>query len=524
MKRGAFLIFWVLSLFASITFAADGTSLSTQPTTQPATQPSSDRRVVVIEIEGQINDFTRDQLAKRLGHARQMGVKHVILQIDTYGGAVHAGLEMSAMLKGQSDLHVIAYVPEKAISAGAMIALACNEIVMGPAAKMGDAAPIAIMPSGELQPLPETERAKFESPVLEDFRHSARQNGYDSLLVESMVSVGKTVYWIENEQGTRKFVAAFPLKETEKDDTTWKLVPNVRQPIDSANELLTVSTDLALKLGLAKGTTGSAQSLADERGLTIATTFATSTGEMLVDLLNGAAIRGVLMIIFLLSLKIALHAPGHGGAEAVALTSLGLLLGVPLLAGYAQWWEIVLIIVGLGLLAAELFVIPGFGVAGFSGLALLAFGFVMTFVPKEPTGLPGFLPSLPATWSAVQSGLLALAISMIVSLLLAWWLGHYLPKMPYFSRLVLNTVVGDGSAAAVITGDTNGWPRQGDQGRAASDLKPGGLAQFLDPSAGDERVISVESDRGFIRAGTMILIHAIDGPRIVVRPVETGTA
>src|SRR5688572_32978183 len=94
-------------------------------TTAPATKPAG-TKAVVIHIDGQINDFTRDTLAKRLAEARKRGADTVILQIDTYGGAVTSGLEMSAMLKRSTDLHTIAFVPEKAISAGTMIALAAN--------------------------------------------------------------------------------------------------------------------------------------------------------------------------------------------------------------------------------------------------------------------------------------------------------------------------------------------------------------------------------------------------------------
>src|SRR5206468_2317545 len=93
----------------------------------------------------------------------------------------------------------------KAISAGAMIALAFNEIVMGSDAVLGDSAPISIGPSG-MEAMGAAERAKMESPILADFRDSALRNGYDPLLAEAMVSVSKAVHWIEAPDGKRKFV------------------------------------------------------------------------------------------------------------------------------------------------------------------------------------------------------------------------------------------------------------------------------------------------------------------------------
>src|SRR5437867_10692464 len=156
--------------------------------TQPAAKPA-----VVITVDGPIDDYTRDKMFRRFAQARALGAGTVVLQIDTYGGLVTAGLDMSRFLKAQNDLHVIAYVHDKAISAGAMIALACDEIVMSPSATIGDAAPISVAPTGQMQGLGAAERAKAESPILADFRESAERNGYSPLLAEAMVAVGRVV-------------------------------------------------------------------------------------------------------------------------------------------------------------------------------------------------------------------------------------------------------------------------------------------------------------------------------------------
>ena len=108
--------------------------------------------------------------------ARRRG--HHSSRIDTYGGIVTSGLDISRFIKQQTDVHTIAFVHNKAISAGAMIAMACDEIVMEPSAVIGDCAPIMLRTDGSLDPMPDTERAKMESPVLADFRDSAQRNGY----------------------------------------------------------------------------------------------------------------------------------------------------------------------------------------------------------------------------------------------------------------------------------------------------------------------------------------------------------
>jgi membrane-bound serine protease (ClpP class) len=480
----------------------------------PATSPSNSK-AVVIRITGEINDYTEDQLAKHLEHARQLGAGVVILQLDTYGGMVTSGLDMSAMLKNASDLHTIAYVPQKAISAGAMIALACDEIVMGPGAKLGDSAPISVASGGGMQAMPQTERAKIESPILEDFRDSALRHGYDPLLTEAMVSVGRTVYWVQNSAGQRKFV-----DQKDYDALTatgeWHVVPGVRSPIDPPNELLTVSTDLAVKLGLAKGVAANVDALAAERGLSIVATFSPSMGEEFLHVASSPPARFLLLVVFLMSLYTAMHIPGHGAPEAIALISFGLRVGVPWLTGYAPWWEVLIIVIGFALLAFEIFVIPGHGVSGLAGIGLMLFGFLMTFVPKEPSGLPGFLPTLQSTWSALQTGLEVIVGGLICSLFLGAWLRRYLPKLPFLNRLILSTP--DGTPSTLPATDETAWPRAGDRGRAVTDLKPGGSAQFADPAAGDERIVSVVSDRGYVAAGTEVIAQETGGGRVVVRP------
>ncbi len=107
----------------------------------PATNPSSAAvKTVVITIAGEIDDYNRDQLFRKFDDAKKLGAKAVILNVDTYGGLLTSGLEISRFIKRQDDLHVVAYVQDKAISAGAMVAMACDEIVMSNSASLGDCA------------------------------------------------------------------------------------------------------------------------------------------------------------------------------------------------------------------------------------------------------------------------------------------------------------------------------------------------------------------------------------------------
>jgi membrane-bound serine protease (ClpP class) len=482
-------------------------------TTQP-TSAAAENTAVIIRLQGQIDDYNRDALFRRFKEARRIGAKTVILDVNTYGGLVTAGLDISRFLKQQDDLHVIAYIGEKAISAGAMISLAADEIVMAPSAMIGDSAPISIGAGGGMQPMGDAERAKAESPILEDFYESAVKNGYDPQLTQAMVQVGRTVHWVENPaDGQRKFVDENQYKTLTGDG--WLAVEGVRDPIDSANTLLTVTTDLAMKLGLARGVASSPEALASERGLTIAATLVPSSGERAISWLDSGVVRFILLLVFLQSLYIALHAPGHGFPEVIAVSSLGVLIGVPMLTGYAQWWEVLAILVGLVLVALEIFVIPGFGMAGVTGIILCLFGLVMTFVGSEPGNLPGIIPSMPATRDALKQGLFVVTGGMACSLLLWFWLNRYLPKMPYFNKLILTNTSGGGTTTVARSDNDDALASVGDAALAVTDLRPGGSARL--ESSGN--VTAVVSDSGFVKAGERLIVREVAGNRIVVRPV-----
>jgi membrane-bound serine protease (ClpP class) len=488
--------------------------------------PASPTPVAVVRLEGKIDDYNRDAFEKRFNQAKAAGAKVVIVDLDSYGGLVTSGLDISRFLKNQRDVRTVAWVSDKAISAGAMIAIACDEIAMAPSAMLGDCAPISIRDDGHVETLGDTERAKSESPILAEFADSAARNGYDPLLAQSMVSMKIVVRWVEDAAGHRRFVDEPEYDRLMKDAAAgWREVreADVPIPIDSASTMLTVSGRTAAKLGLAKaGVHDSLASLTASRNYNVVATYAPSAGDRAVEVLTLPWVRMVLIVIFALCLYAAFHAPGHGIAEMCAMISLTILIGVPLLTGYAQWWEIGLILLGMALLALEIFVIPGFGVTGILGILFLVFGLVMTFVPKEPG--TGVWPKLEGTWDSIRNGLAMVVTALACSMVLSMWLRRHLPKIPYFNRLILTTTTGNLGDETSPRHDSHVHladyrPIPGAIGEALSELKPGGNAKFLDPITGEQRVFSVVSDVGYVASGTRLAVRSNGDNRIVVRPV-----
>ncbi len=513
MRRTITIVIVLWAAVLGMGFVASG------QTTAPMTAvPPRGTRVAVIYVEGEINSYTLRDMQRRFARAKAAGVKAVVLDIDSYGGLVTAGLDMSRFLKQQKDFHVTALVSRKAISAGAMIAVACDEIVMTPSSTLGDCAPIVMGPEGGLQSVDATNRAKIESPVIEDFRDSAQRNGYDTLLMESMVSVGREVYWVQNSDGQRRFVDGETYQQLSNDG--WKAVLPERNPVDSKESLLTVNATLAQQLGIARAVVPDIETFLADRGWQAVLRLQRGPGDALIAFLSSGTVTFFLITILSISIYIAMHAPGHGMAEVVMVSCLAVLLGVPLLTGYAEWWEVLCVLIGIVLLALEIFVIPGFGIAGVTGILLIVVGLMMTLVPPVPPEMPGFAPRVQLQWDLVTRALLLVLGAMFTSLVTAFFISRHLPILPIGRKLVLTATVGrplGGSAGVPPAGDSGGWIKVGDAGKTTTDLRPGGMAAFFDPVLNDQRPVDVLGDGNFIPAGTSVVVHELRGQVVVVR-------
>jgi membrane-bound serine protease (ClpP class) len=274
---------------------------------------------------------------------------------------------------------------------------------------------------------------------------------------------------------------------------------------------------------MARGVATSADDLARQANLTIVGRYENGFGANLIAILGSTITRTLLIVIFINALIVGLKAPGTGAAEAIAVISLAALVGVPLLTGYAEWGEILLILAGIALIAFEIFVFPGHFVSLILGGLMVLSGLMLTFV-GDVWQIPGGW-SMPKSWDALQSGIQVTVVGLVCSVLLASWLRAYLPKLPYFNKLILPLPEGTVSSSAGVyeaatperTDDADQWPFIGTVGTASTDLKPGGSARF--PFGGDTRVSSVVSIDGYVPAGSKVIVDRVRGNHVVVRAI-----
>jgi len=294
---GGCLSFFLLAMAVSAVIGEPATS------TRPAERTPAERlagkmgfeKAFIIPIQGEISVVTLKSIERRIEDVRKAGADLVIFDLDTPGGEAFTALKICTAIKNLAPIHTVAWINPDAYSAGAIIALACNEVVMSARSKIGDCKPIMIGPEG-VQAVPEDVDDKITSPLIEELKDSSNRGGYDMQMLTSMIRSGSDLFWVENgKTGERRFVRTgernrlFGLADTpsfatesEKSDdkkdrppgrrlqdtrepisdelskTDWRYVKNApplitgRQPVVPHNELLTMGQDEAIAYGFAR--------------------------------------------------------------------------------------------------------------------------------------------------------------------------------------------------------------------------------------------------------------------------------
>ncbi|NLX14738.1 MAG: hypothetical protein GXY44_13960 [Phycisphaerales bacterium] len=563
VKRGLWFGLAIASAAAMITGAWADTSTETRPAdTRPADPldresllgTSEHERAVIIPITGTITDITRGSIERRLEYVREAGIDLVIFEFDTPGGVLGTTLEICTDIKRlrQEGISSYAWINPQAYSAGTIIALATEGIFMSSFARMGDCQPIMMTGTG-VSAVPEEIEAKATSPLVAELRDSAQRNGYSYLMTLSLIRPEMEIWWLENTQtGEKRFVntqerdrlmaADEGTEKKEKGlldyisgrregasgdktetggEPTWRYVDDypalgkVHQPIVEADkQLLTMTTPEALAYGFARAELNNEQELREYFRISGSVERLEDTYmETFVQWLASPMVRGVLFLLMLLGAYTEFHTPGIGVAGAVALVCLVLFLGAPYMAGITMTWEIVAIVLGIILLLIELFVLPGFGVAGIMGLLLLMVGLLFSFVPPEPVWDDNWfrMPTLPDTYTYFQRGLYALAGGLAGSIVGAYFIARFLPQTSVGRMFIPpnptheQVMMVDAVPAALFVGAV---------GTAQSMLRPAGKALFVDTLA------DVVTLGEFVEKGSRVEIVERHGARIVVRQVS----
>jgi membrane-bound serine protease (ClpP class) len=409
-----------------------------------------------IPVSGVVENGMAPYVARSLREAEAQRAVAAILDMDTPGGRIDAAERIADAVRG-SRIPVYAYVNPRAYSAGALIAISSNGIYMRPGAVIGAATPV------DGQGVKASE--KMVSAMRAEFRSMAEQRGLDPKLAEAMVD------------------------------------ENIGIPgVVPKGQLLTLSTKEAVRLGFAKGQVADESALLAAIGHPRAQIITTEPNwtEGIVGFLTNPLVAPLLLSLGILGLVFEIKTGAFGIGGILSLTSLGLFFGSSLILGLAGWEEVLLLGLGAIALAVEIFILPGFGVAGvLGGLAIVA-SMVLAMMGARPTT------------GDVAQALAVLGASLFITLAVIYaWLRH-LPNSGRFSGLLLRGAVhkSQGFVSAPNRGDLVGR-----DGVAVTDLRPSGTARV-----GEER-LDVVTEGEYVPQGSRVQVVQSDGYRHVVRAV-----
>lgn len=419
--------------------------------------------VYLVPIKGVIDLGLAPFVERSLDEAAMRDAAAVILEIDTFGGRVDAAvLIRDALLR--SKVKTVAFINKRAISAGALISLAAEHIVMAEGGTIGAATPVQIgLPGTPAQPVEE----KTVSYMRKEFRATAETRKRPPLLAEAMVDADVEVPGLI-EKG----------------------------------KLLTLTTDEALEHKLADVRADRLDGVLNLLKIENAEVRRAEEtwAESLVRVLTHPIVSGVLIAVGTLGILFEIQSPGFGVPGAVGLTSLALFLWGHWLVRLAGWEEFLLIGIGLMLLAIEVFLVPGFGIFGGLGIAALLSGLGLSLVGAG------------ATWAVILSALGQVLLALLIAIAVALVFLRFAPRLPFGRPLVLETGLMAELGYASAPETDRRW--LGKRGTAASTLRPAGIAHF------DHERVDVVTEGEFVEAGEAIEVVRVDGNRIVVRPVQ----
>ena len=455
------------------------------------------RKAFVIPVTGAVDHglaaFVGRAISEAAGHVDAL----IVLDIDTYGGQVDAAFTIVDSITS-SRVPTVAFVRSKAISAGALIALAADQMFMRPSTTIGDVAPLINTNEGPMM-LGE----KHQSPIRAKFRALALKNGYSEALTEAMVTEEIAVFEVTMPD-TVMFLDSIRIanlnREVRDQIRSTKLV--VR-----SNELLTMTDTEAARYGFSRKSVNTIDEMLREMGLTGTELILVrkNWSEGLVSVITMLA--PILMMIGFSALYIEMRSPGFGIPGIIGVCCLALVFFGQHMVGLAGYTELLLLILGGVLLAIEVFVLPGFGIAGISGIALMMAGMVLSF---QSFVIPN--PEFPWQTGILRQNILRVSLSILGAIVLILIFFKY-----FFERI--GRIVKGPYLAATLEGaqsdaDMAFVPALGDRGTASTPLRPSGKVHI------GKNICDVVTDGQFISSGTTVVVSQIQGNRIVVAAEE----
>ena len=414
---------------------------------------------VNVKLEGMIDPGVAAFIERVVLEADEAGVDAIVFEIDTFGGRVDAATVIRDAILDAEAL-TIAFINKRAISAGALISLACDKIVMTQASTMGATTPVD--GSGTKA------SDKVTSYMRAEMRATAESTGRNVKIAEAMVDERIDVPGLSVEAGRPATLTTEQALNYEMADETAETMIEMLKIYDLGDaEIVEIELNWA---------------------------------EHILRLLTHQIVTSLLLAVAMFGLIAEVRTPGWGLGGTLALVALGIFFGSHLIVRLAEWQELVLFAAGLALLIIELIAIPGFGLVGLAGIAAMLASVIITQLGDFQLW----------TIDEIAAKVAMLAISMIGAFVLSVVVLRSLPRFAAFKHLVLSNEI---KASEGYTSSSRDADDEliGKEGVTVSYLRPSGIAMF------EGQRFNVITDGEFIEAQRPIKIVEARGSRVVVR-------
>ncbi|VDA99709.1 hypothetical protein S1OALGB6SA_782 [Olavius algarvensis spirochete endosymbiont] len=480
-------------------------------------------RVYVIPLREDVDRYLGVFLGRSLEEAERAGVETLIIEIDTFGGRVDTALEIASKLGSATWAKTVAYIPVDSggrgvsWSAGALMAFSCAEIWMAPGTSIGAAAPVYQTTEG-IQPAEE----KTVSALRGQMAALAEKNGYPVGVALAMVDADVVLKEVIVDD-SESLLTETDINAMERKNVQFE----IGKTVSDKGKLLTLTAGEMERYEVSAGSALTREELITKLGYTSEETVVVekSRADSIITFLTSGAMVGLLLIIALIGIYLEITSPGFGVSGTIALIALAIVFVSSGLMGNLAAVEILMLLAGVILLLLEIFIIPGFGIAGIAGIVLILGAFVLSQQNF-------FWPQFDWQWNIAKRNLAIVGIGIFAGFTLIGVIMALLPRASLFSRLILHGPGDLGYAG-------KSWRRRNSKqekrrpkkigtskeekkisvdigaiGVAVTDLRPVGKVRF------ESGVIVVETSGEYCEKNTRVIVQSIDGVKAVVSAVE----
>ncbi len=433
-------------------------------------------RVYSFEMKRQVDKALWMMTQRAFEASEEWNADLILIHMNTYGGLVDMADSIRTRILNY-DKPVWVFIDNNAASAGALISISCDSIYMRPGGNIGAAT--VVNQTGEEVP------DKYQSYMRSTMRSTAEAQGKDTLFIN-----GEWQYtWRRNPK----------IAEAMVDASIYVAA------VSDTGKVLTFTTMEAINWGFCEGEADNIDQVIKDAGIEsyVLKAYRPSAIEKFLHLLLSPGVQGILILLIIGGIYFELQSPGIGFPIIVSIIGALLYFSPLYLEGLAEHWEILIFIIGIGLVVLEMFVIPGFGVAGIGGIALIITGLSLSLVDNvvfDFTNVP-FIEIFRAFAFVIFTFFISLMLTIFVA-------SRLLTTVP-LSFLALKA--DQKHEEGFVSADPATINLIGQEGEAYSILRPSGKVII------DGVVYDAIAETSWIEKGSKVLVVGRENTQIYVR-------